>query len=186
MSMVSESKPWWAITSAEKAAGIDSHPFTTASPFFQISLSLFALTPASRGGLERAPQAPESSGRPGEAVAPLNSPRIVLLDLPHHEVAAVAGVGAHLAGPAPLVHGLGERRAQQDLGTLELVERVEARRALRVHRLALPTDDHAEGLDLEARGRDHARHLEDQRDVLGVVHLVEELLAVRRHVHRGR
>src|SRR5205814_1162143 len=44
MSTVSESKPWWAMTSAEKPVGIDSHPFTTASPVFQIAFSVFSLT----------------------------------------------------------------------------------------------------------------------------------------------
>ncbi len=44
MSMVSESKPWWAITSAEKPLGMDSHPFTTASPLAQIFFSAFSLT----------------------------------------------------------------------------------------------------------------------------------------------
>ena len=44
MSIVSESKPWWAITSAEKELGIDSQPFTTASPRAQIFFSVFSLT----------------------------------------------------------------------------------------------------------------------------------------------
>src|SRR5438552_1282817 len=44
MSTVSESKPWWAITSAENELGIDSHPFTTASPRAQIFRSVFSLT----------------------------------------------------------------------------------------------------------------------------------------------
>src|SRR5262245_32582603 len=44
MSMVSESNPWCDITSAENPLGMDSHPFTTASPFAQISFSLFART----------------------------------------------------------------------------------------------------------------------------------------------
>src|SRR5439155_9116746 len=44
MSTVSESNPWWAITSAENELGIDSHPFTTASPRAQIFLSVFSLT----------------------------------------------------------------------------------------------------------------------------------------------
>ena len=44
MSMVSESKPWWAITSAEKPLGMESHPFTTASPRAQIFFSAFSLT----------------------------------------------------------------------------------------------------------------------------------------------
>src|SRR2546430_4584379 len=44
MSTVSESKPWWAMTSAENPLGIDSQPFTTASPRAQIVLSVFSLT----------------------------------------------------------------------------------------------------------------------------------------------
>src|SRR6185503_1425594 len=62
MSTGSESKPWWAITSAENELGIDSQPFTTASPRAQIFLSVFSLTTLSSvfewsGGYER------SSGR---------------------------------------------------------------------------------------------------------------------------
>jgi hypothetical protein len=44
MSTVSESKPWCAITSAEKPEGIDSHPLTTASPRAQISRTVFFRT----------------------------------------------------------------------------------------------------------------------------------------------
>src|SRR4029453_16185638 len=44
MSTVSESNPWWAITSAENELGIDSQPFTTASPRAQMFLSVFSLT----------------------------------------------------------------------------------------------------------------------------------------------
>src|SRR5213592_166910 len=44
MSTVSESNPWWAITSAEKALGMESQPFTTASPRFQIVFSVFSRT----------------------------------------------------------------------------------------------------------------------------------------------
>src|ERR1700752_2769395 len=44
MSTVSESNPWWAMTSAENELGIDSHPLTTASPRAQIFLSVFSLT----------------------------------------------------------------------------------------------------------------------------------------------
>src|SRR5512144_3114014 len=51
MSTVIESNPWCAITSAENALGIDAHPLTTASPFAQMSRSLFALTSHSWMGL---------------------------------------------------------------------------------------------------------------------------------------
>src|SRR5687768_15668049 len=44
MSMVRESNPWWAITSAEKALGMASQPLTTASPRFQIDRSVFSRT----------------------------------------------------------------------------------------------------------------------------------------------
>src|SRR2546429_3267709 len=52
MSTVSESKPWWAMTSAENPLGIDSQPFTTASPRAQIVLSVFSLTSLSPSGVE--------------------------------------------------------------------------------------------------------------------------------------
>ena len=60
MSIVSESNPWCDITSAENALGIDSQPFTTASPFFQISLSLFAR----KGGLLSHPRPLTGPGAP--------------------------------------------------------------------------------------------------------------------------
>src|SRR5207247_2757117 len=44
MSTVSESNPWCAMISAENELGIDSQPFTTASPRAQIVLSVFSLT----------------------------------------------------------------------------------------------------------------------------------------------
>src|ERR1043166_555109 len=124
MSIVSESKPWCDMTSAENALGIDSQPFTTASPFFQISLNLFARTGALLSHPGRSP-APGHRGLYALGRSRLWQPL-------HHEMAAVAGVRAHLPGPPPLVHGLGERLAQQHVGALQLVERVEAGRALRV------------------------------------------------------
>src|SRR6185436_3298604 len=117
MSIVRESKPWCDITSAENALGMDSQPFTTASPFFQISLSLFART----GDSSRPARFPgrRHRGLYASGPAPLRDP-------PHHQMTPVAGVRAHLAGPAALVHGLGEGLAQQDVGALQLVEGVEA------------------------------------------------------------
>ena len=58
MSIVSESNPWCDITSAENPLGMDSQPFTTASPFAQISFSLFARTDAllSRGPVHPGPR----------------------------------------------------------------------------------------------------------------------------------
>src|SRR5437867_11656121 len=44
MSTVSESNPWWAMTSAANELGIDSHPLTTASPRAQIFFTVFSLT----------------------------------------------------------------------------------------------------------------------------------------------
>src|SRR5690349_9809949 len=112
MSTVSESKPWCAMTSAENAAGIDSHPFTTASPFFQISLSLFARTV----GLLSLPGPLPGPGHRGLYAVGRASLRQAL----HHQVAPVARVRAHLAGPAALVDGLGEGLAHQHVGTLQL------------------------------------------------------------------
>src|SRR5437660_22258 len=39
-----ESMPWWAMTSAENALGIESHPLTTASPRLQICFTVLGLT----------------------------------------------------------------------------------------------------------------------------------------------
>src|SRR6266850_3889070 len=47
MSTVSESNPWWAITSAANELGMDSQPFTTASPLAQIFLTVFSRTGSS-------------------------------------------------------------------------------------------------------------------------------------------
>ncbi len=44
MSTTRESKPWCAITSAEKLDGIDSHPLTTTPPFAQIDFTVFSRT----------------------------------------------------------------------------------------------------------------------------------------------
>jgi hypothetical protein len=54
MSTVSESKPWCDITSEAKELGMLSQPLMAASPRFQMSLSVLALTRASScrvGGL---------------------------------------------------------------------------------------------------------------------------------------
>src|SRR2546428_5637797 len=71
MSTVSESNPWWAMTSAANELGIDSHPLTTASPRAQISFTVFSLTtlscPFGEGGpprTARAPAPPPSRLRP--------------------------------------------------------------------------------------------------------------------------
>src|SRR2546428_7028264 len=53
VSTVGGLNPWWAMTLGENALGIDSHPFTAASPRAQIVLSVFSLTsPSSRSGAE--------------------------------------------------------------------------------------------------------------------------------------
>src|SRR5438034_798201 len=71
MSTVRESNPWWAMTSAENALGIDSHPFTTASPRAQIVLSVFSLTsPSSRSGAELGPA-------DRAEVAPATNPKVL-------------------------------------------------------------------------------------------------------------
>src|SRR5438309_5904194 len=75
MSTVSESKPWWAMTSAENPLGIDSQPFTTASPRAQIALSVFSLTSLSlwRRGL-RPPLDSPANTRDAGLRLPLDSP----------------------------------------------------------------------------------------------------------------
>ena len=47
MSTTRESKPWCAITSAEKLDGIDSHPLTTTPPLAQIDFTVFSRTSGS-------------------------------------------------------------------------------------------------------------------------------------------
>src|SRR3989304_929521 len=44
MSIVSESNPWCAMTSAEKGLGIATQPFAPAPPFAQMARSVFSLT----------------------------------------------------------------------------------------------------------------------------------------------
>src|SRR5919106_131685 len=167
---VSESNPWCAIASAETALGMESHPFTTASPFAQICLFVFARTVC--------------SSRPPGPRGPW-APRIVLSDAPHEQMTAVQGVGANVGWPAALLGGLRPGVGEQDVGALQLVERVEARRALRIHRRALAAQTHRQRLQLEAGGRDDAGHSQDQRHVLGVVNLVKQRLAIGNDVHCG-
>src|SRR2546427_6882735 len=75
MSTVSESNPWCAMISAENELGIDSQPFTTASPRAQIALSVFSLTSLSfwrrglRPPLDSPANTPDALPRP-----PLDSP----------------------------------------------------------------------------------------------------------------
>src|SRR5438552_16739505 len=75
MSTVSESNPWCAMISAENELGIDSQPFTTASPRAQIALSVFSLTSLSlwRRGL-RPPLDSPANTRDAGLRLPLDSP----------------------------------------------------------------------------------------------------------------
>src|SRR3990172_3599384 len=69
MSTTRESKPWWAITSAEKLLGMDSHPFTTTSPRAQIDLTVFSRT--SFSFFENSgPRAPSPFPHRGEELVP--------------------------------------------------------------------------------------------------------------------
>src|SRR5882724_3076838 len=95
----------------------------------------------------------------------------------------VLGVLTHLARPAPLLHRARPRVGHQDLGALYLVEGPVARLVLDHDALALAADRQRELFRLEARHRDHARHLEEIGHVLGVVHLVEEGFLGGLHVH---
>src|SRR5882762_7966529 len=90
MSTVSESNPWCAMISAENELGIDSQPFTTASPRAQIALSVFSLTwfslfgeggsaplstpPRTRGALGLAPLSTPSEHAGRFGAPPLDSP----------------------------------------------------------------------------------------------------------------
>src|SRR5580765_4035526 len=110
MSIVSESKPWCDITSAENALGMDSHPFTTASPLAQISFSALARTT----GSSRPPRDGTGCGR-ADYTSGLRR------EASHQQVPSIARVGADLGRPAALLDGLGPGIAQQHLGALELV-----------------------------------------------------------------
>src|SRR6266540_7030939 len=105
-----------------------------------------------------------------------------LYPLEHH-VAAVPGVRPHLARPAPLIHRLGPGRAEEHLGTLNLVERAVPGLILDHHGAALPAHDHGHGPALEARDGDDTGHRQEQRHVLLVVDLIEERLLLGLHVH---
>src|SRR5580693_1645807 len=97
-------------------------------------------------------------------------------------VPPVAGVGAHLAGPAPSFGGLRPFAADQHMGPVDLVERRIARTILR-DPLLLPADVEDERLTRHAgRGMD-ARHLQKIGYVLAVVDLVEQRLLVGVDVH---
>src|SRR5437867_8257383 len=93
MSTVSESNPWCAMISAENELGIDSQPFTTASPRAQIALSVFSLTSLSfwRRGLRPPLHSPPNTrnalapppSRPPPP--PLPSPRHPTRNLHHRQ-----------------------------------------------------------------------------------------------------
>src|SRR4026209_1637077 len=67
MSTTRESKPWCAITSAEKLDGIDSHPLTTTPPFAQIVFTVFSRTSELLPGV--GPDGPRVGPAPGRAPA---------------------------------------------------------------------------------------------------------------------
>src|SRR5262245_45515471 len=77
MSTVRESKPWWAMTSAENELGMDSQPFTTASPRAQIFLSVFSLTTLSSVGSVGTPRSRELGATHDAEVAPLADAKVL-------------------------------------------------------------------------------------------------------------
>src|SRR5215831_18367777 len=79
----------------------------------------------------------------------------------------------HLARPAAVFDRLGPRRADKDVGAVDLVNRAVAWAVMR-DLLLSAADAHGEGLSCHPRHRAYARHLEKIGDVLGVVDLVEE------------
>src|SRR4051812_12858758 len=100
-----------------------------------------------------------------------------------HDVAAVGGVGADLARPAALLGGGGPLLAQQHVGAIDLVDRDIARLAGAIEHLALAAEVEGGGHGLHPGDGTDARHLLQQRDVLGVVDLVEQGFLFLRHVH---
>src|SRR2546428_9608433 len=77
MSTVSESNPWWAMTSAENELGIDSQPFTTASPRAQIFLNVFSLTTFSCFSGDRGSASRELRAAHRPEVAPSADPQVL-------------------------------------------------------------------------------------------------------------
>src|SRR5262245_49877585 len=88
----------------------------------------------------------------------------------------------HLARPAAVLDRLGPRRADKDVGAVDLVNRAVAWAVMRDLLLGA-ADAHGEGLSCHPRHRAYARHLEKVGDVLGVVDLVEERLFVGIDIH---
>src|SRR5258706_293307 len=107
MSTVSESNSWCAMISAENELGIDSHPFTTASPRFQIALSVFSLTSLSlwRRGLRPPLDSPPNPRRaPAHPRGPLPPPPLAFLAnrrgglaRPAHDSSGQVSSGRHTA-----------------------------------------------------------------------------------------
>src|SRR6516165_6367524 len=95
---------------------------------------------------------------------------------------AIARVRAHLPGPAAGLPRLCPFRADQHMWTIDLIDGA-VTRALVGDAFRLAADAHLEGLSLAALGGMHAWNLEQVRNVLGVVDLVEKLFLVRVHVH---
>src|SRR5438445_1318762 len=159
MSTVSESNPWWAITSAENELGIDSHPFTTASPRAQIFLSVFSLTTLSSFGEGGSACAASVQAPPPSRLPP--SPSLRELRTAHDaEVAPLAD--AQVFGLLEVVdrgdvgrgiHEVGLHRAHREAELLlDGLEPLVAPRELRHLRLA---QVRLEQIDLRGRNAEH-------------------------------
>src|SRR5438876_301112 len=134
-----------------------------------------------RGPLRSDATAP---GRPADRRG--RAQRVPSGDAPVEHVPAVSGVGPNLARPASRVDGLRPGLAGENARPLELIERVVPWLRIDDDRPTLAANDHRQLLPLEARDGDDAGHGQQERDVLVVVDLVEEPLAGRFDVHRGR
>src|SRR5437773_5926343 len=147
MSKVRESNPWWAMTSAENALGIDSHPFTTAAPRAQIVLSVFSLTsPSSRSGAEL--------GAADRAeVAPATNPKVL--------------------GLLEVGDGRDVRRRIREIG-LHRPDREAELLANRLEPLVAPVDPRHLGLAQVRLEEVHARRL-DAEDIVSVARGAAEL-----------
>src|SRR3989442_4741235 len=147
MSTVRESNPWWAMPSAENALGIDSPPFTTASPRAQIVFSVFSLTsPSSRSGAEL--------GAADRAeVAPATNPKVL--------------------GLLEVGDGRDVRRRIREVG-LHRPDREAELLANRLEPLVAPVDPRHLGLAQVRLEEVHARRL-NAEDVVSVERVAAEL-----------
>src|SRR6266404_3459693 len=141
MSTVSESNPWWAITSAENELGTDSQPFTTASPRAQIFLSVFSLTTLSCAIGEGAPLRELRTAHDAEVAPPADTQVFGLL-----EVVDRGDVGRG-------IRQVGFHRAHREAELLlDGLEPLVAPRELRHFRLA---QVRLEQIDLRGRNAEH-------------------------------